>query len=354
MRFQTTPTLLVAIASLLACNGQISSTDRSAPGAAPPEVAGPPPPSAPSAPKADAPAFVDLGYPPDALTNDAQYLYWSELNTVYRASKIAPVRERLFGDGTSPASALAVDDTYVYASDHYRGNVRAWRKADGVVEDWLPEGAGARALAQDGENLYVGTIEAGARTGVVVIAKASHEETSVLRAGSSVFAVALTGTTLFTLESDAVGFRVVRSSLHGDESVVVGKADYIPHQFVADGGEAYWVDVNRGLQSSRSGSPLYAPRPNTSILGGLAIVDGFAHVVESGPEVLGIHVRVPVAGGEPEIIGAFAWSAATGGAHPRSGLFLTGDDSLYTSAYWSNESGARGDAILRSPLVPPR
>ena len=339
----------------LGCNGQLSGSDstfQGDPGS--PQGQGNAGSGTPGV-APDAPPFLVLESPPSALTNDEQNLSWSELGAVYRASKSAPVRERLFGDGTAAVQALLVDDVAVYASSAQLGGVRAWQKSDGTVETLLPDGSGATSLAQDEQNLYVGLADPG--SGVHVLSKSTRAELRVLRAGQAVFAVAISGAVLFTFEGEAGSFRVVRSTTTDDTSAVVASASSLPNQLVANAGEAYWVDANLGLQSSKGGT-LYDPRttasPNAVLTGGVAVAEGFAHVVTSGLYgEFGEHSRVPIAGGEPDVVYGFQWSPS-GGPIQRAGQVVTVDTNLlYVSAYWSDDNGTnRGDAILTTSLAP--
>ena len=200
--------------------------------------------------------LLGLGYPPDALTNDDAYVYWTELNTVFRASKVAPVREPLFGDGTAPSTSVVVDDLFVYAVDNIRGSVRAWPKSGGDVQLIVPEGSRAATLAQDAANLYVGQWDHG---GLRVVSKSSRAVTTTLRAGASVTQIAIAGDLVFTAETDdSSNYRIVRSNLDGTgDAQVVGQTSSTVYQLVASGNDAYWTD-QRGLMSTRGDVALYA------------------------------------------------------------------------------------------------
>lgn len=366
MSCRVTLSLFVTLAAA-ACDGQLAPTDaiaeRASKGAQEPW---PEPGARPESPEAHAAPFLVLGYPPSSLTSDATHIYWSELGSVFRAAKTNPTREHLFGESTA-AVALLVDETHVYATDPLRGTIRSWRKSDGHLEELLPGDSSARALAEDSEHLYIGRSGAIFESsdenggGVLVLSKATRAQVSVLRAGASVAAVAVAGTTLVTAEGPPASFDIVRSAMDGGESAVVGHSEMVP-RFVADENQAYWVDSAVGLQSTRGGGTLYAPSAPSRLLGhGIALIDGFAHVVESnasfqnggqGP-VVGTHIRIPLAGGTPEVLGDIEWAASAGVSYRIAGYYLTADaDRIFAAALWSKEDGTRADVILTHPVRP--
>ena len=316
-------------------------------------AATPPPGTAPSpGASSGATTLLGLGYPPDALTNDDAYVYWTELNTVYRASKVSPVREPLFGDGTAPSTSVVVDDRFVYAVDNIAGSVRAWPKSGGAVELIVPEGSRAATLAQDAANLYVGQWDHG---GLRVVSKSSHAVTTTLRAGESVTQIAVAGALVFTAETDdSSNYRIVRSNLDGTgDAQVVGNTTSTVYQLVASGNDAYWTD-QRGLMSTRGDVALYAASKGGYIAAGLSVVGADVYVTEmpypmdaSGAKVL----RVPRDGSAPSAIANLTIDGPPD-AFRVYGVRQTNDaTSLYITAYWTSDTGsARGDTIARVPI----
>ena len=305
--------------------------------------------SSTGAPSSIAPTLLGLGYPPDALASDDAYVYWTELNTVYRASKTAPVREPLFGDGTAPSTSVVVDESFVYALDNIPGSVRAWPKSGGAVELVMPEGSRASALAQDAANLYVAEWSHG---GVQVVSKSSHAVTRTLRAGQSVTQLAIAGDLLFTVETDdSVSYRVFRSSLDGTGAAeLVGQPKSTVYQLVAAGSDAYWTD-ERGLMSTRGDTALYAASHGGYVAAGLSVIGSNVYVTEmpypmdaAGAKVL----RVPRDGSAPSQIASLGIDGPAD-AFRAYGVRQTNDAStLYITAYWTSDTGsARGDTISR-------
>lgn len=314
------------------------------PGATPPAGTAP----APGA-SSGATTLLGLGYPPDALTNDDAYVYWTELNTVFRASKVAPVREPLFGDGTAPSTSVVVDDLFVYAVDNIPGSVRAWPKSGGAVQLIVPEGARAATLAQDAANLYVGQWDHG---GLRVVSKSSHAATTTLRAGESVTQIAIAGDVVFTAETDdSSNYRIVRSNLDGTGAAqVVGQTTSTVYQLVASGNDAYWTD-ERGLMSTRGDVALYAAAKGGYVAAGLSVIGDHVYVTEvpypmepAGAKVL----RVPRDWSAPSVIANLTIDGPSD-AFRVYGVRQTNDaSSLYITAYWTSDTGsARGDTISR-------
>jgi len=347
----------LAAALLVGCFGQIDTTgstqSRALPqGGDPPSSSGAPAPDGGSA-SAETP-FLTLGYPPDTLVNDADYLYWSELNSVFRASKVAPVREKLFGDGTATTGSLAVDDGFVYAVDWQRGTLLAQPKGGGAIETVLPDGAGARVIAQDDTSIYVGMSNKG---GIRVFAKSTHASVATLRAGQSIMQLTVSGGFVFSVEGDYVTrdqpFRIVRTGkTEGAAGEVLSTISSAPYRIVAWNDEVYWTD-DHGLISTSSLTPLYLATAGTFVASAFSVIGDSAYVTEmqSAADRDGTLVRVPLDGGASSIVATLALDAP-----PRAlrafGIRQTSDAAnIYVSAYWTNPmTSARGDAILRVPI----
>jgi hypothetical protein len=296
--------------------------------------------------------FLGIGYPPDAIANDADYVYWSELNTVYRASKTRPTREKLFGDGTSPTSAIVVDDAYVYAVDRMRGSVWAWAKSGERLELVLPESVGAMSLAQDAANLYVGTLGG---SGIVVVSKATRTS-STLRAGKRIGKLAVTGSTIYSAELENGNTTIVRSTTGDSEiSEILSRPSSPPVDLVAVAGDAFWTD-SRGLMSSRSEVPIYPSPPGGLLAGGLTVDERDAYVTEiaepgaSEGRLLRVSIASTSAGASTLVAILSIDAPAT--SYRAYGLRQTRDhENFYLSVYWSSDTGGgRGDAIVKVPV----
>ena len=347
----------LAATLLVGCFGQIESTGSAESRA----LAQPPgdPPASSSASDAGAGSstsaslFLPLGYPPDTLVNDADYIYWSELNSVFRASKVAPVREKLFGDGTATTGSIAVDDAFVYGVDWQRGSLLARAKSGGAIETILPEGSGARVIAQDATNLYVGLGKGG---GIRVFAKGQHASVTTLRAGQSLLQLAVSNGTVFSVEGDymtSTTMNIARSTTSGTGADVVAVVRNPPYQLVAVNDVAYWTE-DGALRSTSSTTPLYVPTAGTFLVSGLSVIGDNAYVVEmsmASRDVDGTLLRVPLGGGASSVVASLAIDSPPG-ALRAFGVRETNDAAnIYVSAYWTNPmTAARGDAILRVPV----
>jgi hypothetical protein len=297
-------------------------------------------------------AFLGLGYPPDTLANDADYIYWSELNSVFRASKASPVREKLFGDGTASTGSIAVDDAFVYGIDWIRGSLLAYAKASGALETILPEGSGARVIAQDADSLYVGMQKGG---GIRVFAKGQHASVTTLRAGASVLQLAVSGKTIFSVEGDfssADTVSIVRSTTSGAGGEVMAVVSSPPYQLVAANDVAYWTD-DHGLRSTSATAPLYVAAAGATLAAGLSVIGGDAFVMEQPPADGGnaTLMRVPLAGGATSIVATLTMDSPPDVLRA-FGVRETNDaSSIYVSTYWTDpRTAARGDAIVRVPV----
>ncbi len=230
--------------------------------------------SEPATPSATT-TFAVVGYA-GALANDDQYVYWSDIDGIYRATKTSPHPEAIIPAVTT--TSIVTDAELVYVIDSSLGVVRAWPQRGGASQVVFPGAANATMLAGDAVALYVAQRNGG---GVLVVSKSSHETTATLRAGASVLQVAVTGDLLYTAEEDPqVGTKIMRSRVDGTgDAVEAGYSDARVDLVAADG-DAFWVGT-RGLMSTTRTKPLYATDDMHVLQQGVVVVGEDVYAVES-------------------------------------------------------------------------
>jgi hypothetical protein len=218
----------------------------------------------------------------------------------------------------------------------------------------LPDGSGARVVAQDELNIYVGMSNKG---GIRVFAKGLHASVTTLRPGQSIMQLAVSGGYVFSVEGDYVTrdepFRIVRTAkTEGAAGEVLSTISSAPYQIVAWNDEAYWTD-DRGLISTSSLAPLYLASAGTFVTSAFSVIGDVAYVTEmqSAADRDGTLVRVPLKGGASSVVATLSFDSPPG-ALRAFGIRQTADAAnVYVSAYWTNPmTAARGDAILRVPV----
>jgi hypothetical protein len=223
-----------------------------------------------------------------------------------------------------------------------------------VVETLVRDGGGARVIAQDDANIYVGLSDKG---GIRVFAKGLHASVMTLRPGQSIMQLAVSGNFVFSVEGDYVSgdepFRIVRTAkAEGAPGEVLTTVSVAPYAIAAWNDEVCWTD-DRGLVSTTRLAPLYVANAGTFVTSAFSVIGDTAYITEvpSAADGDGTLLRVPLRGGAPSVVATLTLDAPPG-ALRAFGLRQTSDGaSLYVSAYWSDsKTAARGDAILRVPI----
>jgi hypothetical protein len=216
---------------------------------------------------------------------------------------------------------VAVDDTYVYATDASRGVIRV-PKAGGTVETIATPSAAPDAIAIDSANVYWATHDGGSTFEIGLRAKSGGPPATLASSTSGYASIAIDATYVWYARADG---EIGRVPIAGGASEPIVTGETAPSSVAVDAANVYWIADGGLVRATRDGAsrtPLVVTTAPTAVV----------HVTITPVELLsssaGVFVRGTTADG-----GVVAQLMSDGtmpqvlpaGAFPAVGLDISGN-----------------------------
>jgi hypothetical protein len=178
---------------------------------------------------------------PYEVAVDSQNVYWVTLAGAYRAPLAgAPGAGTLLAPAIE-ALGIAVDGSYVYFSDYYKGTVQSVPLSGGVVTDMATNQARPYMLAVDADYLYwteLGTLSGDPDGAILKRAKSDGKQTILARAQSAPSGIAVDNGTVYFTTGDGNVMKIPPGGL----PLVLATGQNSPTRIAVDQTSVYWIN----------------------------------------------------------------------------------------------------------------